>query len=296
VKIELESIKASPFQVRSDETVEEEIIELAQSIHQHGLLQPIKVRPIEEGYELIYGHRRVAAMRYLGWQSCEAIVEGIDDQNSHVQGLIENLQRKDISSVELGEGLKKLQERTGWTQREIAEKLGISSSSVAVALKLVDELSESLKPLVQSAGAGGRFVENGLSNYQALEITRTAKEPELQEALARKVMQEKIPHPQIREIRKALQAVPEDDKEAMLRIIETPWTRTAEEVSRQVLFASQHEFLPQTTAGSTNEHWHDKCLWNVKRLGSIGIQFFTINYAERIRIHVARSRHIIPLN
>jgi ParB/RepB/Spo0J family partition protein len=281
MQIELASVEASPFQVRTNEKANEEIVELAESIRQHGLLQPIKVRPSGDGYELVYGHRRVAAMRYLGWETCEAVVEGVDSDTSRVQGLIENLQRKAISSVELGEGLRKLQEATRWTQRELAEKLSISPQSVGVALRLVDRLSDRLKPLVQSAGAGGRFVENGLSSYQAYEIAITSTEPELQEALANKVMRERIPHPQIREVRKALQAIPPGDKASRQRLLNTPWIKTAEEISSEAQSRPEMETREPSSPSFTDNQWHEKCLWNAKRLSGGGIDFFTIGYAER---------------
>jgi ParB family chromosome partitioning protein len=277
--IELSRIKTSPYQVRTEQH-DDAIVDLAESIRQHGLLQPIKVRPTPDGYELIYGHRRVSAMRRLGWRTCEAVVEGVDDESSRLQGLIENLQRQDISSVELGEGLKKLQEDTGWTQREMAEKLSISPSSVGVALRLVDRLSDRLKPLVQSAGAGGRFVENGLSSYQAYEIAITSDQKEIQETLAEKVIREKIPHPQIREIRKALERLSPTDEEGRRRLLRTPWVKTVEEYARDAELRTQ-QGQSGATYSSAGDEWHQKCLWNAHRLALRGFDFYSIGYSER---------------
>jgi hypothetical protein len=148
-------------------------------------------------------------------------------------------------------------------------------------LRLVDELADSLKPLVQSAGAGGRFVENGLSSYQAYEITRTATEPKLQEALAEKVMREKIPHPQIREIRKALQSVPGDSVEVRQRILDAPWSKTALEISREAGVSQLPNTITQSPAASSAGSWHDKSVWNAQRCASYGVEFFTMSYSER---------------
>ena len=93
MKIELAKIVKSSHQVRKVFD-DEELQELAESIKDSGLLQPIKVRPIgQERYELVYGHRRVAAMRLLGWIKCESIVEEVSNHESLVQSLVENLQR-----------------------------------------------------------------------------------------------------------------------------------------------------------------------------------------------------------
>jgi len=281
MQIPLALIKTSPFQVRIGNADDATIIELAQSLQQHGLLQPIKVRPISDGYELIYGHRRLRAMRYLGWERCEAIVEGLDDNTSHVQSLLENIQRKDISLMELGEGLRKLRETTGWSRREISDRLSISQSSVTVALTLAERLSDTLKPLVQPVRTGGRFVKSGLSNYQAYEIAITSNDPDIQEALASKVIREQIPYLQIREIRKLLTTIPPEDKEDRQRILETPWREIVEELSREATRGVERPLKTQNPDTSSNDRWHQKCIWNAKRLSPLTYRFFTIGYAHR---------------
>jgi ParB family chromosome partitioning protein len=119
MEIELSKIVKSPHQVRTI-TTDEELWELAESINGHGLLQPIKVRPTERGHELVYRHRRVAAMRLLGWTKCEAIVEGVTDEDSLVQSIAETLQRQNLGILDEARSYQILIER-GYTLKEIAE-------------------------------------------------------------------------------------------------------------------------------------------------------------------------------
>ena len=110
MKIELSTIIQNPNQIRTIST-DDELKELAGSINEHGLLQPIKVRPTNQGYELIYGHRRVAAMRLLGWSTCEAIIEKVSDDESLIQSIAENIQRQNLDILEEAHSYKTLVEK-----------------------------------------------------------------------------------------------------------------------------------------------------------------------------------------
>lgn len=139
MKVELSSILSSTQQTRSEMDVEK-LQELQDSIAENGLLNSPKLREVGNGqYEIVYGHRRVEACRRLGWLHIEAIIDNVDDTTALIQGLIENLQREDIKPLDEAEGYKRLQRLTGWSNREIAKMVGVSSRRVDYALQLSNE-------------------------------------------------------------------------------------------------------------------------------------------------------------
>ena len=110
---------------------------LAESIKQNGLLQPVCVRKVVGGYELIAGERRLRACRMAGMKAIPCLVSGCDARQSAVLALLENLQRRDLNLFEEAEGLRRLVEEWGVTQEEAAERLGRSQSAVANKLRLL---------------------------------------------------------------------------------------------------------------------------------------------------------------
>ena len=114
------------------------ITELAESIDEHGLLQPIIVRPIEENmYEIIAGERRFRALQSLHKSQADVIIRHMNDEETAVVALIENIQRENLSAVEEAEAYKKLLEIGGTTQSELAKSLGKSQSFIANKLRLL---------------------------------------------------------------------------------------------------------------------------------------------------------------
>ena len=121
---------------------ESKIKELAQSIKEHGLLQPIVVRPIEEGmYEIIAGERRFRAMKYNDLPETEVIIKPLNDKETAAVALIENIQRENLSAIEEAEAYKKLLDLEDITQHDLAVSMGKSQSFIANKLRLL-KLSE----------------------------------------------------------------------------------------------------------------------------------------------------------
>ncbi|MCS4485815.1 ParB/RepB/Spo0J family partition protein [Staphylococcus americanisciuri] len=114
------------------------IEELAESIREHGLLQPIVVRPIEENmYEIIAGERRFRALKMNHMTEAEVLVRHLNDEETAVVALIENIQRENLSAVEEAEAYKKLLAFEGITQAELAKSVGKSQSFIANKLRLL---------------------------------------------------------------------------------------------------------------------------------------------------------------
>lgn len=124
------------------------LAELAGSISEHGVLQPLIVRPTADGsYQLVAGERRWRASRIAGLTEVPVIVRSLTDSEVAVIALIENLQREDLNPIEEAEGIAKLIEDYGFTQAQAAEKLGKSRPAVTNALRLT-ALPEKVRGLV----------------------------------------------------------------------------------------------------------------------------------------------------
>ena len=148
--IAVDQIKASHQQVRTRFDAEP-LGELAESIRLHGVLQPLLVRRLPDGYELIAGERRWRAARLAGLTSVPAVVrsEASNDEQL-VLGLIENLQRTDLDPIEEARGLRRLTDEFGLTHEEVAQRIGKHRVSVTHSLRLLAGC-----PAVQSAVGSG---------------------------------------------------------------------------------------------------------------------------------------------
>lgn len=125
--------------------------ELAKSIEQNGIIQPILVRPMSDGsYQLIAGERRWRAARMAGLHEVPVTIREMTDEEASVFALIENLQREDLNPVEEAEGLKSLIESYGFTQEEAADRVGKSRTAVTNTLRLLKLPS----PVLQLLGDG----------------------------------------------------------------------------------------------------------------------------------------------
>jgi ParB family chromosome partitioning protein len=135
-QVDVERIRPSAFQPRR--TFDEaKIEELAASIRNQGIIQPLVVRPRDGGYELIAGERRWRAAMKAGLQEVPVVVRQASDHDALQLALIENLQREDLNPIEEASGYKRLQEEFQWSQDEMAEKVGKSRPAIANALRLL---------------------------------------------------------------------------------------------------------------------------------------------------------------
>jgi len=143
----LQKVEPNPLQPRKIFD-EEELQVLADSISQHGILQPIAVRKAENGfYQIIAGERRWRAARLAGLRNVPVVVVEADDATTMELALIENLQRQDLNPMEEAMGYKQLMEEYGLTQEQVAQKVSKSRPAVANALRLLT-LPSSITQLV----------------------------------------------------------------------------------------------------------------------------------------------------
>lgn len=191
-----DEIQASPFQPRRRFN-EEQIKELADSIHESGLIQPLIVRRVEGKYELIAGERRLRAIRSLGLKEVRVVVKEATDREVAELTLIENLQREDLTPMEEAEQYRLLQTRFAMSQEVIARHVGKSRAAVANMVRLLD-LADPVRELLESSGitvghakvllqlkeeaaqisAATRVAEQGLTVRQTEQLVRSLLNPE----------------------------------------------------------------------------------------------------------------------
>ena len=147
--VSIDKIDVNPNQPRKFFD-KEELECLAQSIKENGLLQPLTVRiKTDERYELIAGERRLRACKYAGLDEVRVIIENRNDKESSVLAIIENIQRCDLNCIEEAIALKKLMKLYGYTQEELARKLGKAQSTIANKLRILNLSENVLKLAIQ---------------------------------------------------------------------------------------------------------------------------------------------------
>lgn len=149
VRLKLMDIEPNRAQPRKDFD-EQALAELADSITQHGIIQPLLVRPLPDGgYQLVAGERRWRAARMAGLTEVPVVVRELSEDEAMALALIENLQREDLNPMEEAVGLQTLMESCALSQEEAAEKVGKSRPAVANALRLL-KLPEAVSDLVRA--------------------------------------------------------------------------------------------------------------------------------------------------
>ena len=144
--LDIEHVDPNPHQPR-EHFDGEHLKELAESIRQNGVLQPIVVRRVENRYELILGERRLRAAKLAGRATIPAIVRNVDDADSLRHALMENLQREDLNPMEEARGYQALRDSFGLAIADIAAMIGKNRSTVANSLRLLN-LPEIVKTLI----------------------------------------------------------------------------------------------------------------------------------------------------
>ncbi|HPD33820.1 MAG TPA: ParB/RepB/Spo0J family partition protein [Bacteroidota bacterium] len=153
--IEISKILINPYQPRQNFDLQA-IEELSQSIKKHGLLQPITVRRVVDGFELITGERRLRACKHAGLDKIPAYILEIDEDVKLLEmAIIENVQRVDLNPIELASGYQRLIEECSYTQEQVAERVGKERSTVTNfirLLKLPEKVQDDLRDGFLSMG------------------------------------------------------------------------------------------------------------------------------------------------
>jgi ParB family chromosome partitioning protein len=187
-QISVSELRSNPYQPRKTFS-EEAITELADSIEQHGILQPIIARKSIKGYEIVVGERRFRAAQKAGLTEVPVVVKDLDEQKMMELALIENLQREDLNPIEEAIAYEKLMEHLSITQEQLAVRLGKSRPHIANHVRLLN-----LPKVVQ------QFISEGKLSMGHGRALLGLKEKQNLSALIEKIFKEKLSVRQVEEM------------------------------------------------------------------------------------------------
>lgn len=179
-KIDINKIYTNPNQPRKNFD-KESLNELAESIKIHGLIQPIIVNEMPDGYMIIAGERRFRASKICGLKEIDAVVKNYTNKQVAEIAIIENLQREDLNPVEVAKGIKQLMEEYGLTQEKVSERLGKSRSAIANSLRILNLYPEVLD-----------LIEKGKISFGHAKVLAAITDYTTQIILAKKIAKDKL--------------------------------------------------------------------------------------------------------
>jgi len=190
--IEMKMVRPSQFSIRDKYNDQQEVESLISSIKEHGLLQPILIRPYQNSFEIVAGHRRFHACKSLRWRHMPCKIRELSDKQSFEIQITENIQRKSMSALEEAEAYRKYVQDLGWGGvTELSRKIGKSEEYVSHRIQLL-KLPQDVKE---------KIMLNKLSISQALELTNLSHENMIQ--FTDHIIENELTIRQIREVKSA---------------------------------------------------------------------------------------------
>lgn len=219
--VKIKDLRSNPYQPRKNFD-QQALEELASSIKEHGVFQPIIVKKSIKGYEIIAGERRVKASELAGLEEVPAIIRDFNDTQMMEIALLENLQRENLSAIEEATAYKKLQETLSLTQEELAKRLGKSRSHITNMLGLLT-LPEDIQNEVnnKSISMGHARVLSKLENVNQ------------QEELAKKIIEEGISVRRLEEISQENDVVKTNPQKSKIKV-QNEYSYLQEELSEKL--------------------------------------------------------------
>ena len=225
MEIELKKIRPSRLNPRTEIDVDR-LNELSASIKEVGLLEPIIVRPVDRGYEVVVGERRYRASLQAGLEKVPAVVKEYADDEVVQVNLIENVHRVELSAIEKGMVCRYLLENCPEkypSQASIAEKIGVSSDAVSLWLRTVDVVPKEAQKYVAPSTISGQVPQGKIDYSTAVKVGRMVDEPEKRVEVIRKLAERKLPVKQREQVIKAVAHEPEKTVEQVIdEVTETP--------------------------------------------------------------------------
>lgn len=198
MEMDIDQLKPNPLQPRMRQNPES-LDELAQSIKETGILQPVVVVPEEGAYKIIVGERRWRAAKKVGLQKIPVLIRNLSKEQQHEVSLVENLQRDDLNPLEVALAYQKMIQEFGLTQQDIADRVGKDRTSVANTLRLL-KLPQEVQDLI----ADGKL---SMGHARAL---ISVEDPKAQKSMARKIVDQQLPVRKVEQWVRKLQGASEE--------------------------------------------------------------------------------------
>lgn len=259
--LDLGVIEPNPYQPRKSFD-EEEIADLADSIREHGILQPLVIRRIDGRFELVAGERRLRAAQSLDWDRVPVQVRDLEDRETAELALVENLQRKDLNPIEKATSFDRYLREYDCTQDELAKRVHINRSTVANLVRLL-ELPEEVKQLV---------IRGEISQGHARAILAIPSEK--QTTTAKRVVSEGL---SVRKTEELVKETSQSKDEETLRVVGEDGVSRGSESTRDAQLASLQAEIAAVLGTKVD------LKQNGKGVGKITIHFANADEFERLR-------------
>ncbi len=252
VTLKISKIEPNRSQPRKDFN-EDQLQELADSIKQYGILQPLLVQRKNDYYEIIAGERRWRAAKLAGLKEVPVVIREYNEQQAVEVALIENVQREDLNPIEEAAAYHRLMQEFHLKQEEIAERVGKNRTTITNSMRLLH-----LRPEVQQM-----LIEGGISSGHARALL-AVEDADLQLKLAQRIAEE---HLSVREVEKAVK---------MLGKVPSPNKKKQEDEALELIFRSLEDRLKTVMGTKVNISRKDK------NKGRIEIEYYSESELERI--------------
>lgn len=237
-EIELKKIRPSRLNPRLGVNIER-LNELATSIREVGLLQPITVRPKGEEFEVVLGERRYRASQQAGLDKIPAVVRDFTDDEVVQLNLIENIQREELSAVEKGKVCRYLLENCSEkfpSQAAIAKKIGVSSDSVSLWLRTVEIVPKEAQEYIASSTLSGQVPEGKIDYLTAVRVGRAVEKPEKRIEVIKKLAEKRLPAIERAQVIEKVARQPEKPVEQIMQEVEeAPYEMQFEVIDKEPL-------------------------------------------------------------
>jgi ParB family chromosome partitioning protein len=224
-EVELKKIHPSKLNPRLEINLER-LNELAASILEVGLLEPIIVRPMDGEYEVVVGERRYRASQQAGLERVLVIIREYSDDQVAQLNLIENIQREELNAIEKGKVCKYLLQNCPErypSRSAIAEKIGVSNNVVSLWLRTVEVVPQEAQKYVAPSTVSGQVPEGKIDYLTAVKVSRSVEKPEKRVEVIKKLAEKRLPVKERSQIIKKIALEPEKPiEEAFEEVAETP--------------------------------------------------------------------------
>ena len=237
-EIELRRIHPSKLNPRLEVDISR-LNELAASIREVGLLQPIVLRPVDEEYEVVLGERRYRASQQAGLEKIPAMVRDYTDDEVVQLNLVENIQREELSAVEKGRVCKYLLKNCADkypSQLSIAKKIGVSADAVSLWLRTVEVVPKEAQQYIAPSMISGQVPEGKIDYSTAVKIGRIVEEPQRQVEVIKKLAEKKLPAKDRAQVIENVARQPEKTVDQVIKEVEqAPYEMQFEAIDKEPL-------------------------------------------------------------